>query len=104
MAPRTNPFAPNPFAANPFGVDGFVAAPIPPAPETHEPRRALRSYLGAQGGGMDLSALLPGAPQPTRKVEVEKIREVEKASPAGGDDDEDGTSQSRDSMPKWGKG
>lgn len=107
---KTNPFTLNPFKTNPFALVEFAPLPIPPAPETHEPRRPLRSYLAGQGGSdaiaTALSPLLPGAPRPSRKIEVERIREVERPeapseAPAASSAD-DGTTTDRSSMPKWG--
>ena len=101
----------SPFKTNPFGAAEYVQQPIPPAPETHEPRRALRSYLTGSGGAdaiaTALSPLLPGAPRPSRKIEVERVREVEAPAVepvASAGADEDGTTSDRSTMPKWGKG
>jgi len=69
---------PNPFARkNPFTVlDAIQLVAIPPAPETHEGRRPLRSYLaaGSSGGGIG-DALAPLGLKPKR-IEVERIKLV----------------------------
>lgn len=73
MAKRPNPFAKkNPFTT----LEAIQLVAIPPAPETHEGRRPLRSYLAAgSGGGGAGDALAPLGLKPKR-IEVERIKIV----------------------------
>jgi hypothetical protein len=75
-----------PFSKNPFTAKDPKLVKVPDAPETHEPPKRLRSYLvGASLSdsiSTALSPLLPGAPRPSRKVEVERVRVVERAPSA----------------------
>lgn len=86
--------APKPFAKNPFNPRGdVVLVKVPDAPETHEPRKPLRSYLAARGGGDagDLSGLLGRKP---KKI-IERVRD-----PAPDDDDEGGSDFAPPPLPR----
>lgn len=61
-----------PFTKNPFNADrDLVLVKVPEAPETHEPRKPLRSYLAARGGGdmSELAAALGGGRRPKKIIE-----------------------------------
>lgn len=93
-----------PFSINPFATEDPSLVEVPKAPvETHEKRTRPRSYLAntdlSDVIGSALSPLLPGAPRPSRKVEVEKVREVEKVPEAPTSDGP----QEAPKMPKWGR-
>ena len=72
------------FLSNPFTDRELQLVDIPPPLETHEPQRPLRSYLVSNNMANQittaLSPLLPGAPRPSRMVEVERVRQVETLS------------------------
>jgi hypothetical protein len=84
--------AKNPFASNPFsGLNGTPPklVPVPEAPETHEVRKPMRSYLSQGAGGLSFDGLLgpPGkGPKTITKVKTE-FREAPQ--------DEDGLSPPR---------
>jgi len=62
----------SPFVKNPFSREKEpVLVKVPEAPETHEPRKALRSYLAARGGGdmSELAAALGGGRRPKKIIE-----------------------------------
>lgn len=76
----------SPFSRNPFNKsDELVLVKIPDAPETHEPRKPLRSYLARNSGGdmSELAAALGGGRKP-KKI-IERVRD---ASPPDDDDGE----------------
>ncbi|MFA6132565.1 MAG: hypothetical protein WC869_00960 [Phycisphaerae bacterium] len=76
---------PSPFRKNPFNKsDELVLVKVPEAPETHEPRKSLRSYLAPRAGGdlSELAAALGGGRRPKKIIE-----HVRDASPP---DDNDG--------------
>lgn len=94
----------NPFSGisefNPLtSLDSLQLVPIPPAPETHEPRKARRNYLAPAAGGLDaLAGILDGkTPQAPKKIEV--TRNVPVADEGGDEEPE----SERGSMPKWGR-
>lgn len=61
----------NPFSKNPFTTkEKPELLKIPDAPETHEPRKPLRAWLGKPGGGDD-----GGRPSKPKKI-VQTVREV----------------------------
>lgn len=62
----SNPFVANPFSSKPEPV----LLVIPEAPETHEARKPLRTYLAPAGGGMGmLDGLMGGRPAMPKKIE-----------------------------------
>ena len=84
----------NPFASNPFSRGRELKLQtVPDAPETHEPRKPLRTYLSQGGSGISLEGLL-GSGKSRKPVVQEKV--VYREAPQ---DDEDGD----DSAPRYGK-
>ena len=75
---------PDPFSHNPLRLaDKLELVKVPDAPETHEPRKPLRSYLAPKGaGGGDA-----GGPPPRVKKIIERVKEAPSAD--GGEDDSD---------------
>ena len=75
---------PDPFAHNPLRLaDKLELVKVPDAPETHEVRKPLRSYLAPKGAlGGDA-----GGPPPRVKKIIERVKEVPSAD--GGEDDSD---------------
>jgi hypothetical protein len=70
--------ATNPFTYNPLSrMDEPVLLKVPDAPETHEPRKPLRTYLAARGGGGDLSELLSAISGRKPKMVVERVKDTE---------------------------
>lgn len=73
---RTSPFT----RKRVFGVEDPKLVKVPPAPETHEPRRPRRSYLAPNDLGDQLaralSGSMPNIPPAPRKIEVERIKRV----------------------------
>lgn len=70
--------AKSPFAFNPFSHDSeLVLVKVPEAPETHEPRKSLRSYLAPRSGGdlSELAAALGGGRR--QKKIIERVRDVD---------------------------
>lgn len=75
-----------PFRKNPFNKsDELVLLKIPDAPETHEPRKSLRSYLAPRSGGdmSELAAALGGGRRP-KKI-IERVRDTAPAEDDDGD-------------------
>jgi hypothetical protein len=72
---------PDPFAHNPLRLaDKLELVKVPDAPETHEVRKPLRSYLAPKGAlGGDA-----GGPPPKVKKIIERVKEA----PSAGDDDD----------------
>lgn len=101
--------AKNPFRSHPFGIENPNLVEVPGQIETHETRKPVRKYL--TGGTLSselttaLSPLLPGAPRPSKKVEVERIREVDTGAQTADAADvvhQDSKNQGG-SPPKWGR-
>ena len=62
---KKNPFSHNPLAPS----DKPELVKVPDAPETHEPRKPLRAWLGKPGADS-------GAAAPKAKRIIERVREV----------------------------
>ena len=93
----------NPFSANPFATDAPKLVEVPSGPsETHERHPQSRRYLSnanlSDAIGSALSPLLPGAPRSAKKVEVERIREVDRVPSAG-----ETPILNAGTPPKWGR-
>lgn len=84
---------PNPFSTNPLThLPELKLVTVPAAPETHEKRQPLRSFLNPSGGSGGLGALLDGLSGGSRapkKIEVEKRVVVPAVPSTDPSDDED---------------